>query len=161
MEKLKIYLYSTRPASDKKMRWSLGILGFLYIPFGILTIYYKYENIFSYLAVIVGVFSMIYALAYQKLVKRCHITLDDECIKAALFKAIQMKSVPFKSPSLNINIRWDEIKSINIELLKISINLNDGSSKEIELGDLTYRQHRILKEKLQNCMSDNKIEMTN
>ena len=90
----------------------------------------------------------------KKFVKRCYITLDDQGIKTTISNK-WMKFPLFE----NVNIRWEEIKSIGIKPLKIDINLNDGSKKEIELGDLTYKQHQILKPKLQEYIHAKEIKM--
>ena len=54
-------------------------------------------------------------------------------------------------------LNWEQIKSVNIGTLKIIINLNDGPSREMELGDLLYHQHQNFKQKLQEFLEWKKI----
>jgi len=146
MKEFKIYLLETDPKYDKKIRWILVIYGVLLLSVGIL-LKYKYNIGEEYILIIGGTASLILALGYKKLVKRCHITLDDQGIKSTIFTK-WMKLPLFEKT----NIRWEEIKSIDIKPLKIDIYLNDGSQKQIELGDLMYKQHQMLKSKLQEYM---------
>ena len=59
-----------------------------------------------------------------------------------------------------VNIKWEEIKLIDVKPLKIEIDLKDGSHKEIELGDLMYKQHQELKTNLQEYLQAKEIKMT-
>jgi len=103
MEKFEIYLYSTDPNSDIKMRWFLVIYGILLLSFGILLTYYDVTPTGNYFAMIAGIFSLIYALGYKKFVKRCHI----KKIKAAIYRHSQItfRGAPFRPPANKINIR--------------------------------------------------------
>jgi hypothetical protein len=51
-----------------------------------------------------------------------------------------------------LDINWELIKTVNIGTLKIKINLNDGPSREMELGDLLYHQHQDFEHKLQESL---------
>jgi len=153
MEKFEIYLQGTNPKSDKKIRWILGINGILLLSVGIF-LNYKYNIVEDYIFMVGGIAYLIFALGYKRFVKRCHITLDDQGIRTTIFNK-WIKFPLFEK----VNIRWEEIKSIGIKTLKIDINLNDGSCKEIELGDLMYRQHQLLKTKLQEYINAKEIIM--
>jgi len=83
MEKFETYIFESNPKYDKKMRLIYGIGGILYISLAILINYYK--NFSSYFAIICGIAIVIYALFYKKLIKRCHITLDEQGIKAKIY----------------------------------------------------------------------------
>jgi hypothetical protein len=154
MEKFETYIYESNPKYDNRMRLIYGIGGILYISLAILINYYI--NYSSYFAIICGTAFVIYALGYKKLVKRwrCHITFDEQGIKARIFNKL-MKFPLFE----NVNIKWEEIKSIDIKQLKIEIDLKDGSHKEIELGDLMYKQHQELKTKLQEYIQAMEIKI--
>lgn len=57
-----------------------------------------------------------------------------------------------------VAVKWNEIVSIDVKPLKISIKLIGGTSKEIELGDLMYTQHQLLKTKLYEIIDEKKIK---
>lgn len=90
-----------------------------------------------------GLFLLLYAIGYKKVVKRCHITLSEHGISSMVIK--RWGIVP-KYEKIDIN--WKQIKSLNIRVLKIEINLTDETTKEIEIGDLLYKQHQQFKQKL-------------
>lgn len=154
MEKFETYIYSDSPKHDTKMRLIFGIGGIIYIFLAILISYYT--DFSSDFAFICGIALVIFAIGYKKLIKnrRSHITLDEQGIKATIFNK-WMKLPLFDK----VNIKWEEIKSIDIKPLKIEIDLKDGSHKEVELGDLMYKQHQELKTNLMKYLQVKTIKM--
>lgn len=143
MEEFKIYLGETGPNHDKKLRLFYGSFGILYLIFAIISHFSQAKSsIFMFL--MGGLFLILYAIGYKKVVKRCHITLNENGICSLILH--KWGTFPkYKK----LNITWEQIKSINIRTLKIEIKLIDGTSKKIELGDLLYHQHQMFKQKLQ------------
>jgi len=160
MEKVEIFLQETGPQSDKKMRLILGISGFFYLLFGIL-LNYGHKTFYNYVLLIGGILIIAYMLGYKKFVKRCFIFIDDNGIRANLYTLNQIftKGLIFSSPYKKINITWGQIESAEIKPLKIIFNLNDGKQEELELGDLLYKQHQILKPKLQDYLQEKNIKI--
>ena len=159
MEKLELYLQSTGPKHDMKVRLYFGIAGLLYLIFGIL-VFYRYNVLYSYIMIVFGFLVVLYTLFYKKLVKRCYIILDELGIKTAIYSQEQQyfKGFFFVSPK-RINILWKEVESIVIRPLKIQFQLKDGTQSEIALGgDLLYKQHQLLKSKLQEVVREQNIK---
>lgn len=153
METIKIYLVGTGPKSDKKVRWFFGIYGILSLTIGILITLYDDTPHVNYYLMISGLLFLTCTLGYKKLVKRCHITLDDQGIESTIFN--KWTKLPLYE---RVTVTWNEIDSIDVKPLKISIKLIDGTSKEIELGDLMYTQHQLLKTKLYEIIDEKKIK---
>ena len=143
MEEFKIYLGETGPNHDKKLRLIFGSFGLIYLVFGAIA-YFTPLKSSIFMFIIGGLFLILYAIGYKRVVRRCHITLNENGISSLILQ----KWGTFPKYE-KLDITWEKIKSINIRSLKIEMNLNDGTSREIELGDLLYHQHQTFKGKLQ------------
>ncbi len=68
---------------------------------------------------------------------------------------IDANILAFKS----INIKWDEIKEIEIKPVSIVFNLKSDLKEELSLSALSYASVRRIKEKLKEFTNANEIKM--
>ena len=153
MEELKIFLNETGPQNDKKVRLAFGAIGISYIIIGSVSEYTQFKSAI-FMFTIGGLFLLLYAIGYKKIAKRCYITLNENGISSMVLKRWGLFPKYEKS-----DIKWNQIKSLNIRVLKIEINLTNETVKEIEIGDLLYKDHQIFKQKLHEYIESKKIPL--
>ena len=141
MENSEFYLHGTDPAHDGKMRLAYGVIGLSYICFGISMIFH-YQSAYMNVLLVGGIGAFVYALGYKRFVKRYYIILDENGLSAILYTFTKR---PKKS---SLSIDWHEVAAITIRPLKLMLELRNGTTHEIELGDLLYKQHQQLKSSL-------------
>ena len=107
MEEFKIYLGETGPNHDKKMRLFFGSFGILYLIFGTVAYLTPFKSSIFWF-ILGGLFLLLYAIGYKKVVKRCHITVNENGIS---FLILQKWGTFPKYEKLDII--WEKIISIN------------------------------------------------
>ena len=153
MERFRIYFSFTSPTKDKFMRWTIGIAGILYISIYI-ALYYSKSAFSDPILVLLGIASVIYAIGYRKLIQRAYIDLNDSGINARFQKLKAFADL--RSPE-KVEVKWNEIESVKLRVLKLQLNLNGGKIKEIALSGLLYEQHQLMKDKLGEFLSAKNI----
>ena len=58
-----------------------------------------------------------------------------------------------------IDIKWSEIKSAKLKVLKFQLILTGGKIEEIALNGLSYEQNQLLKGKLMEFLNAKNIEL--
>lgn len=146
MERFKVYMYDTNPNKDRIIRILCGVMGII----GIFAFYILRSDYFT---LFLSIIFLIGAAGYKKFIKRNFILVDDEGIKAefAYLDLVKLRHLipPYLRRLDKVYVKWEDIQSVSKEPLKITIVLNNDSQKEIYIGDLSYKDHQKLREKLQ------------
>jgi hypothetical protein len=122
--------------------------GITYLALGFINYYVNNENIFlAAIWFLGGMGFIITAIVQKNRAGKYYVELNDNGIDANLSQ--------FKS----VNIKWNEIKLIEIKPLSIVFNLEDNSNKEILLSVWNYASVKTIKAKLNEFANENGIEI--
>lgn len=154
MEPYKVYMYQTNPRNDWIIRIFLGVMGAIG-----LFILFIFDLINNFYILLMSIVCLIGAVGYKRFISRSFILIDDDGISAEFQRIDEGKPV-FLARLYKVYAKWEDIKSMSKEPLKISITLNDGSQKEIYIGDLFYKEHQELRKKLQEYIETKGISTT-
>jgi hypothetical protein len=134
MEQLTIF-FGERPGfGGKWFRLSQVALGILFMVQGLATLgklSWFSPFIFSYGFVLVVAF-----LVGPRFSKACTITLDDRGIRGRI------------SYSREIDLAWEDVMHADIMMYALIFRTKGGETIHIDLGNLTYDQHKHIKPKL-------------
>ena len=156
METFKAYMYRTDPKNERISRLFSGIFGIIMI-----ILYFQFDIFRDAFSLFIGTICIFFAIAYNLIIKRNFILVDDEGIKAEFVRLDEIKLIPPYLRRLNkVYTKWEEIQSVSKEPLNISITLKSGNKKEIYIGDLSYKNHQELKTRLKEYLEEKGITIT-
>jgi hypothetical protein len=113
----------------------LRIQGVLFALLGLINLVQAYlvDNDFRFVNLIVGIFFISSAFAYPLIFRQKLATFDDNGL---------MWSVKNRR---NLSLAWNQIAYIEASTLHFYVHPNDSGQFTIDLGNLTYEQHKTLK----------------
>ncbi len=132
-----------------KTQFTISILlGIIYVAIGISHYFKNNDNILMPSIWILGGIGYVIMAAFQK-------HRNEKYFIEFNSNGIDANISAFKS----INIKWDEIKEIEIKPLSIVFNLKSDLKEELSLSASSYASVRKIKEKLKEFTNANEIKM--
>ncbi len=146
------YKYSKNQLYEiNRYKWIIFLLGAIYLFHGIER-FNEEIDLSAYLYSILGVALVIVSFYKKKQGSEYLISIDSSGIKFLQFMN------PFISSEVNLN--WKDIKSVTITPLKIIFLLKNNKRRSIKLDLLSYKDIKILKERLKDFLILYNIELT-
>jgi hypothetical protein len=118
----------SRPRSRRMMLWTQVLLSLSFFVQGIIR-----EDDFSYIFLGMGCVFLFLAVMHFRLMPALFLHVREDGLEGRVARGKK------------ISLTWDEIASVEASTFEMVIHIKDGRHIPVDLSNLTYKQHKIVK----------------